>query len=78
MRKNYFEIDGTQNYLVFHPIIKYFKIIANTKHIASWQSKGPSSETIKPYSISDNSLTPFIDYYYSKVRVNFNKSCLKQ
>ena len=63
---------------MFHPIIKYFKIIANTKHIASWQSKGPSSETIKPYSTSDNSLTPLIDYYDSKVRVKFNKSCLKQ
>ena len=76
--KNYFEEDGTQNYLVFHPIIKYFKIIANTKHIASWQSKRSSRETIKPYSTSDNSLTPLIDYYDSKVRVKFNKSCLKQ
>ena len=63
---------------MFHPIIKYFKIIANTKHIASWQSKGPSSETIKPYSTSDNSLTPLIDYYDSKVRVKVNKGCLKQ
>ena len=31
-----------------------------------------------PYSTSDNSLTPLIDYYGSKVRVKFNKGCLKQ
>ena len=29
--KNYFEEDGTQNYLIFQPVIRYFRIIANTK-----------------------------------------------
>ena len=38
--KNYFQEDGTQNYLVFQPIIRYFRIIANTKYISSWKSKG--------------------------------------
>ena len=76
--KNYFEEDGAQNYLVFQPIHRYFKIIANTKYISSWKSKGLSDETIKPYATSDNSLTPLIDHYGSKVRVKFNKSCLKQ
>ena len=33
--KNYFEEDGTQNYLVFQPISRYFKLIANTKFISS-------------------------------------------
>ena len=28
--KSHFEEDGTQNYLVFQPINKYFKVIANT------------------------------------------------
>ena len=28
--KNYFEEDGTQNYLVFQPIKRYFKHRANT------------------------------------------------
>ena len=28
--KSHFEEDGTQNYLVFQPISKYFKVIANT------------------------------------------------
>ena len=76
--KSRFEEDGAQNYLVFQPIHRYFKIIANTKYISSWKSKGLSDETIKPYATSDNSLTPLIDYYGSKVRVKFNKGCLKQ
>ena len=61
--KSHFEEDGVQNYLVFQPIRRYFKIIANTKYISSWKSKGLSDETIKPYATSDNSLTVFIDYY---------------
>ena len=55
-----FEEDGVQNYLVFQPIRRYFKIIANTKYISSWKSKGLSDKTIKPYATSDNSLTPLI------------------
>ena len=37
--KSYFEEDGTQNYLVFQPLNKYFKLITNTLSILSWQSK---------------------------------------
>ena len=76
--KSHFEEDGAQNYLVFQPMKRYFEIIANTKFILSWKSKGLSDETIKHYSTSDNSLTPLIDYYGSKVRIKFNGSCLKQ
>ena len=76
--RSYFEEDGAQNYSVFQPIYRYFKIITNTKYISSWQSKGLSDETIKLYATSDNKLIPLIDYYGSKVRVKFNKSCLKQ
>ena len=32
--KNYFEEDGTQNYLVFQPMYKYFKNIGNTDNIS--------------------------------------------
>ena len=74
--KNYFEEDGAQNYLVFQPIKRNFKI--NGKNISSWKSKGLSDKTITPYATSDNSLNPLIDYYGSKVRVEFNKGCLKQ
>ena len=44
---NYFEEDGTQSYLVFQPISRYFRI--NGKYILPWKSKGLSNETITPY-----------------------------
>ena len=50
----------------------------NGKYISSRKSKGLSDETITPYATSDNSLTPLIDHYGSKVRVKFNRGCLKQ
>ena len=73
-----FEEDGTQNYLVFQPINRNFKVIANTLYISSWKSKELSAETIKPPSTSDNSLTPLIDYVGNKIRLKFSGSCLKQ
>ena len=71
--KGHFEEDGVQNYLVFQPIRRYFKIIAHIKYISSCKSKRLSDETIKPIATSDNSLTPLFDYYGSKVRVKSNK-----
>ena len=76
--KSHFEEDGTQNYLVFQPINKYFKVITNTDYVSSWKSKGLSAESIKPPTISDNSLTPALSYYGTKTRVKFNGSCLQQ
>ena len=76
--KNYFDEDGTQSYLVFLPISRYFRLIANTKYISSWKSKGLSDETISPYATFDNSLIPLIDYYDTKLRLQFHKGCLKQ
>ena len=40
--KSHFEEDGTQNYLLFQSLNKYFKIITNSKHISEWKSKGLS------------------------------------
>ena len=76
--KNHFDEDGTQNYFVFLPIGRYFRLIPNKKYISSWKSKGLSDGTIKPYATSDNSLTPWIDYYDTKIRLQFSKSCFKQ
>ena len=76
--KSHFDEDGTQNYLVFQPINKYFKVITNTDYISSWKSKGLSAESIKPPTTSDNSLTPALNYYGTKTRVKFTGSCLKQ
>ena len=79
--KNYFEEDGAQNYLVFPPIIRYFelnKINNVTNYVLSWKSKGLSDNTVK-LSITSNSLTPEISYYYGgKRRVKLTGSCLKQ
>ena len=52
--KSHFGEDGTQNYLVFQPIIRYFKVITNTDYISSWKSKGLSAKSIKPPTTSDN------------------------
>ena len=76
--KSHFEEDGTQNYLVFQPLNKYFKVIANTDYVSSWKSKGLSAESIKPPTTSDNSLTSALSYYGTKTRVKFTGSCLKQ
>ena len=76
--KSHFGEDGTQNYLVFEPIYKHFKMITNTDYISSWKSKGLSAESIKPPITSDNSLTPALNYYGTEIRVKFTVSCLKQ
>ena len=77
--KRHFEEEyGVQYYLIFQLIRRYFKIIAKTKYISSWKSKRLCDETIKAYATSDNSLTPLIDHYGGKVRLKFNKGCLKQ
>ena len=46
--------------------------------MSSWESKGLYNKTITPYATSDNSPTPLIDNYNIKIRLKFNKSCLKQ
>ena len=69
--KSHFEEDVTQNCLVFQPINRYFKVIANSDYVSSWKSKGLSAT-------SDNSLTSALSYYGTKTRVKSTRSCLKQ
>ena len=52
INKSHFEEDGTQNFLVFQLLNKYFKLITNTLFILSWQSKGLSTENIDPPTTS--------------------------
>ena len=73
--KSHFEEDGTQNYVVFHLISKYFRLITNTLSILLWQSKGLSNENIGP---PNTSLSPSINYVGNKIRVKPTGSCLKQ
>ena len=65
----YILYDGSQNYLVFQPIARYFT--SKKDKIASWQSKGMSEESIKLPSTADNSFDPLIIFNYGQVRVKF-------
>ena len=47
IRKSHFEEDGTQNYLVFQPMYRYFKF-GNSDYVLSCKSKGLSNESITP------------------------------
>ena len=79
MGKRYFQEDGTQNYLVFQPMDKYFKTVsANDNNILSWKSKGLSNENIKPPTTSNKILNPILNFVGTKIRVKFNGDCLKQ
>ena len=53
-------------------------IVGVVDYVLSWQSKGLSDESNKPPTTSNNSLSPRLIYYGTKVRVQFTKSCLKQ
>ena len=58
---------------------KYFKQIAGVGNgNYYWQSKGLSDERINSITASNYSVTPFLDYYGTKTRVEFSGSCLKQ
>ena len=80
--KQYFdEGSGKQNYLVFLPMGKYFKlnsVAGVVDRVLSCQRKGISNESIKPPATSNNSLTPELNYCGTKTRVKFIRSCLKQ
>ena len=60
---------------------KYFKlnsVVGITDYVLWWQSKGILYLSIKPFTTSNNSLNPRLQFYGTKVRVQFTKSCLKQ
>ena len=76
--KNHFEDDGTQNYLVFQQMYRYFKKIGNTDHTSSWKSNRLSHEYSKPPTAYDNRLATELSYIGNKTGVQFNESYLKQ
>ena len=79
--KSYFEKDGTQNYLVFQPMYRYLKRITgvgNGSYNYYWQSKGLSDEKINTIKTHNHRITPKLNYYGTKTRVEFNGTCLKQ
>ena len=46
--KTHFKDLGTQNCLVFQPVLRYFKQITDNNNISSWKSKELSDESINP------------------------------
>ena len=60
---------------------RYFKRIAgvgNGNQIRYCQFKGLSDEKINSIKTPNHSITPNLDYYGTKTRVEFNGNCLKQ
>ena len=74
--KCFFEEDVSQNSLIFQPVLKYFKPITDDM-VMALKIKGLSDESIKPPTITANSLSPSLDYFNNtKFRVEFNESSL--
>ena len=60
---------------------RYFKRTAGVgsgNYIYFWKSKGLSDERIHSNTASHHSTTPELSFYDTKIRVEFNGSCLKQ
>ena len=76
--KNYFDDDGTQNYLVFQAAYKYFEKTETTPtlcKISSWESKGLSNEKI---IAGTKTVAPYLIYETAIIKVSFMPSILKQ
>ena len=79
--KSHFEENGTQNYLAFQPMYRYFKRVVGVgtgNYINFWKSKGLSDENIAVPARNDYSLNPQLSYPGNKTRVEFKRNCLKQ
>ena len=74
--KNYFEEDGTQNYLVFQPVYKYFEKTGDK--VSSWKSKGLSDvKIIRTVTSTGKSSTKTI-YDNARIKINFNGDLFSQ
>ena len=84
--KSHFEEDGTQNYLVFQPIIRYFKVntISNTFDTIYFiifhhgNLKNYLLKVLNRLRRLIIVLLQKLDYYGTKTRVKFDGSCLQQ
>ena len=79
--KSHFEEDGTQNYLVFQPIYRYFRRIIGVgsgNYIYFRKFIGFSDERLNSNTASNYKITPELSYNGTKIRLEFNGSCLKQ
>ena len=81
--KSHFKEDGTQNYLVFQSMYRYFKRFAGVgsgSYIYFQKSKGLSDENITAPTRTSihNSLNSQLTYLCNKTRAEFKGSCLKR
>ena len=79
--KNYFDIDdGTQNYLVFQPMYKYFNtsVKGSTTYVSSWESKELSNEKISSIIRPSYNKAQSIAYDNVRIKLKFVGSLLKQ
>ena len=79
--KSHFEEDGTQSYLVFQPMYRYYKRIAGLgsgNYIYYRKSTGLPDERINSIKTPGYGITLKLNYCGTKTRVEFNGSCLKQ
>ena len=79
--KSHFEEDGTQNYLIFQPMYRYFKRVSSVSsgnYIYCWKSKRLSNENITASNTSDYDINPELSYFSCNRRVKIKGICLKQ
>ena len=79
--KGHFEEDGTQIYVVFQPIYRYFKRVSGVgsgNSIYFWKSKGFTDKRINSITTSKYSITPELSHCGTKARVKLSGTCLRQ
>ena len=79
--KNYFNSDdGTQNYLVFQPIYKYFNtsVKGDTTYVSSWESKRLSNKKISSIITPSYNRVPSLAYGNVRIKLKSVGSLLKQ
>ena len=79
--KIHFKEDGVQNYLIFHPMYRYFEKISgvgNDEYIYFCKSQGLFDVRNNSTTASNYSRTLSLNYLCAKIRIRFNESYLKQ
>ena len=72
-KKSHFQEDGTQNYLVFQPIKRFFKVVVVLVMVVTFITgnlKGCLLKEFILFKTSDYKITPYLSYYdITKIRV---------
>ena len=77
--QSYLNNDGAQLYLIFQPIYKTITTFSGLKDtISEWESKGLSNGKFKPPYKTNKILPPKRQWNKSRLRLRFERSCLKQ